>query len=555
MRVDRWVDLAEDFGEPAVPADLRERVEQHVTRLQAEAGAATQRSPRWRSAGRWVAVGVGAVVVIGVLALAAHTRRDSPASLTAGPVHASVTLLAQQGRFSGSGVVGWRTKGHARVTCGAHPAVNSSAGNNGVRPSDLCRALAYYPAHSTESRCSYGSMMGPITPSRVLIRGTINGQAVHLNMGMHCNPPDELARMTGLIWVTVFGEGEAVRAAISESTFTKLTEIAQRQAQLLGDPSVHSAQVVLTTRRRMNSGLGIGYQASQDQSAKVFVIQLIGDFTCNTCSFPAGVQAPTGSAAQDVLSYGSLSATDFGLTKKPVVMQRMGPIMRLSWKPEPQPQILLHRMVGKGAPRQVAAALGTSNRVTSARFGRYGKDRAVLVGVRAHGVQATTEADWSATVIATVVMHDCNQARRGNCPTLFSELAPNGSRTSAGRLTLSHATFPPTLPGIGDQVARRVAAVGLRATSIEVDDVGVVIVIVHAVADDPAKAVRTKAEERSVAIPGLAATLVEISDSRGNLVSISGMSNLGQFGMAWTAPKYRALVPNQMSGTSAQPVS
>ena len=127
------------------------------------------------------------------------------------------------------------------------------------------------------------------------------------------------------------GSSGGLQASISENMRTKLTEIAQRQAQALGDPNVHSAEGVLTTRRRMNSGLGIGYQASQDQGAKVFVIQVVGTFTCNLCSHPPGVDAPTGSAAQDVLSYGSLLGTDFGLTKTPVVMQRMGTVMRLTW--------------------------------------------------------------------------------------------------------------------------------------------------------------------------------------------------------------------------------
>src|SRR5436190_1699088 len=72
------------------------------------------------------------------------------------------------------------------------------------------------------------------------------------------------------------GSSGGLQASISENMRTKLTEIAQRQAQALGDPNVHSAEGVLTTRRRMNSGLGIGYQASQDQGAKVFVIQVVG---------------------------------------------------------------------------------------------------------------------------------------------------------------------------------------------------------------------------------------------------------------------------------------
>jgi hypothetical protein len=356
MPVDRWSGLAEGFGEPALPADLREQVERRVARLQAEADGPRSWSPRFTSVGRWVAAGVGIVLVIAGLAIAAHSRGEQPATGQPRRVEASVVLLAQRGRFGGSSVVGWRTKQHARVTCGAHPAVISSVGNNGIRPSDLCRALAYYPAHSTESRCSYTSIIGPIVPSRVLITGTINGQPVHLNMGMTCNPPAKFARESGLIWATVFGYPDGVKATISENTFTKLTEIAQRQAQALGDPKVHSAEVVLTTRRRMNSGLGIGYQASQDQTAKVFVIQLRGTFTCTECSHPSGADAPTGTAAQDALAFGSLAGSDFGLTPHPVVMQRMGPVMHLAWNPKaPLPD-----KTSQVSPNQLLSELRTS---------------------------------------------------------------------------------------------------------------------------------------------------------------------------------------------------
>ena len=200
------------------------------------------------------------------------------------------------------------------------------------------------------------------------------------------------------------------------------------------------------------------------------------------------------------------------------------------------------------SPHQIAMALGTANRVTSARLGRYGKGRAVLVGVRAQGIRATVEAAWTTYVTTAVVMRDCQIAGSANCPNLFSEAAPNGSVLGAGRLTLSNARFPSSLPSVGKAVARRVVAAGLRATSVEVDNVGVAVVIVRAVATDPAEAVRSKADERSVAIPGIAGTLVEISDSHGNLVSINALCNLGQSGTGWTAPKYRALVPNQMGG-------
>jgi len=163
-----------------------------------------------------------------------------------------------------------------------------------------------------------------------------------------------------------------------------------------------------------------------------------------------------------------------------------------------------HAMVvnGSPSPQQIAMALGTSNRVTSVRLGRYGKDRAVVVGVRAHGIQASVEAAWSTYVTAAVFMHDCQAVGRSDCPKMFNETAPNGSSVQAGLLTLSHTRFPSPRPGLGSAVARRVAAAGLHATSIEVDNVGVGVVIVHAVAADPAMAVRSKADERSVAVRG-----------------------------------------------------
>jgi hypothetical protein len=120
--------------------------------------------------------------------------------------------------------------------------------------------------------------------------------------------------------------------ALDGGTINRLTAIAKSQAQNLGDPSVHTAQAVLTTTRLMNKTLGFGHQPQEDQHSKVYVIQLRGTFTCDSCSHPPGASAPTGTAAQVVLSYHSFSTTDFGLTLHPVTMQRMGTIVSLSWK-------------------------------------------------------------------------------------------------------------------------------------------------------------------------------------------------------------------------------
>jgi hypothetical protein len=322
-----WHDLVRPFGDVQPSTDLLPGI------LEREASLPTERRsrPRLPRAAGWALAAVGVVMVLGVLALAAHSRGNAPTSAPEGGV-TTVMLVGQQGRWDTNHVAAWRTLQRARVTCGANPAIRGASGNNGVRPSDLCRALAYYPAHITDSRCSYTSIIGPLMPRRVVITGSIGGTPVHLDMGMICNPPAELANMHGLIYTAAFGYDNAVKASISESTFRKLTQIAKSEAQNLGDPRLHSAELVLTTRRRMNQGLDYGYQAAEQQDAKVFVIQLRGTFTCTECSHPPGASPPTGTAAQDVLSFGSLTPSDFGLTTHPVVMQRMGPVMHLTWR-------------------------------------------------------------------------------------------------------------------------------------------------------------------------------------------------------------------------------
>ena len=324
---DLWRDLVRPFEDVQPTTDLLPGI------LEREAALPTKRRSRGRlpRAAGWALAAVGVVMVLAVLAVAAHSRGNAstPAD-TGGPT--TVTLVGQRGIWDTDHVAKWRTVRRASVTCGSHPTITATGGNNGVRPSDLCSALAYYAAHSTQSRCSYTSVIGPVVPLRVLITGSIAGRAVHLDMGMICSPPAQLGRATGLIDGIAFGINPAVPGSISEHTIRKLTQIAKTDTQSLGDPRVHGAELVLTTRRRMNQALGFGYQKSEDQNAKVYVIQLRGTFTCSECSRPPGASTPTGSSAQYVLTYVSLTQSDFGLTPHPVVMQRMGPIMHLTWR-------------------------------------------------------------------------------------------------------------------------------------------------------------------------------------------------------------------------------
>lgn len=324
---DSWSDLVRPFADVQPSADLLPGI------LEREAALPGRRRSRRRlpRAAGWALAAVGVVAVLGALALAAHSRGTATGSPPRVGAETTVTLVGQQASVVGGQVVAWRTLAHAQVTCGANPAISGVNGNNGVRPSDLCRALAYYPAHSTDSVCGPGTIKGPYLPRRVVITGSIGGTPVHLDMAEVCNPPAKLATTHELIYVAAFGWNNAVKASISESTLRKLTQFAKSEAQNLGDPRVHRAELVLTTRRRMNQGLGFGYQASEDQTAKVFVIQLRGKFTCTECSYPPGASPPTGTASQDVLSATTLQSTDFGVTPRPVAMQRMGPVMHLTW--------------------------------------------------------------------------------------------------------------------------------------------------------------------------------------------------------------------------------
>ncbi len=339
-----WLELVQTIQDVPAPAELRQEILRRQALLQSDATGkpVTQSDPAGRR--RWVRRGghlpraaavlaaiAGVTAVLAILALAAHSRENAstPAG-RGGPT--TVTLVGQRGIWDTNHVARWRTLRQATVTCGSRPTITSTGGNSGVRPSDLCSALAYYAAHSTQSRCSYASIIGPVNPIRVLITGSIAGRAVHLNMGMICNPPAQLGSATGLIDGIAFGINAAVPGSISEHTIHKLTQMAKTDTRSLGDPRVHSAELVLTTRHRMNQALGIGYQASEDQSAKVFVIQLRGTFACAECSRPPEASTPTGSAAQYVLTYESLTQSDFGLTHHPVAMQGMGPVMHLTWR-------------------------------------------------------------------------------------------------------------------------------------------------------------------------------------------------------------------------------
>lgn len=77
MPVDPWQDLAPEFGEPHPPADLREQVERRAARMQGDGDGTRWHWPR---VGTWLAAGLCCVLVLGALAIAAHSRQAAPPS-------------------------------------------------------------------------------------------------------------------------------------------------------------------------------------------------------------------------------------------------------------------------------------------------------------------------------------------------------------------------------------------------------------------------------------------------------------------------------------------
>jgi hypothetical protein len=156
--------------------------------------------------------------------------------------------------------------------------------------------------------------------------------------------------------------------------------------------------------------------------------------------------------------------------------------------------------------------------------------------------RALVEAKWTSLVTTAVHSRDCAKSIGGHrCADVFVELAPDRSTIESGQLEISTQDFAAPSADIRTQIESRATQAGLEVKSVEVDNVGVAVPIVRLATGDPSKAVGSKAAQTVVADLGLAATLVEIDDSQGNLVSISGVCDLGNDGVGWTAPEYRQL--------------
>jgi hypothetical protein len=116
------------------------------------------------------------------------------------PPTSAINLVAQES--PNTGVVAdlrWKATRHLSLTCGATPA---AAGSTPAEARAVCHAVAYYSHHVPTRPCV---PIGPIPQyRRVLITGSLDGQPLHLAMGLVCNPPPALGHATDAIYSAAF---------------------------------------------------------------------------------------------------------------------------------------------------------------------------------------------------------------------------------------------------------------------------------------------------------------------------------------------------------------
>ncbi|MEA5055426.1 MAG: hypothetical protein VB093_18570 [Propionicimonas sp.] len=119
------------------------------------------------------------------------------------------------------------------------------------------------------------------------------------------------------------------RTPSASDELVQLTRIARDNATSLGrGQQPVTAEAVLTTRGRAEAALDSQSQPSEAGQA-VWLLQLRGLFVCDSCSRPAGAEAPVGSAVQLVLDATSFEGSTFGLTREAVDLVSLGTVVAL----------------------------------------------------------------------------------------------------------------------------------------------------------------------------------------------------------------------------------
>jgi hypothetical protein len=201
------------------------------------------------------------------------------------------------------------------------------------------------------------------------------------------------------------------------------------------------------------------------------------------------------------------------------------------------------------SPGAMARALATRNLVDHVAMRR--RDRTLIVVMRPPPVGEATDgrrargiaAIWTTMVIGTAVRRECLRQRdRRRCAAFVDQAGPNGGRGEGGRIFVSHrGPFPPPPRSAANTVIDQLRAMGATVRSVEIDDIGMTVIVARVSVDDPAAAVRRRLTSRVGEPLHPAATLVEVTDQHGGLVTIEGLCDVCGSGVGWTAPRYRSL--------------
>jgi hypothetical protein len=134
---------------------------------------------------------------------------------------------------------------------------------------------------------------------------------------------------------------------------SQLVSIARGMVASLGDPKVHTAWVMATTKYAAEQATYPGSEPPGPSNPQAFLIAIRGRFVCETCTRPPGAKAPKGTFGYDIWVPNE-GVSDFGLQPHiPAGLHRLGPVITLPLTPPtlPAAQLALQPGVGIGPAR------------------------------------------------------------------------------------------------------------------------------------------------------------------------------------------------------------
>jgi hypothetical protein len=147
----------------------------------------------WRS----ILLGLGLSGVLAGCSLGGGSGAASSGSTPSGstPTTVGLSLVAQESPALGA-TRRWTTTRRISLTCSVAAASGSQSGQA------LCDAVAYYAHHVPTQPCIVRGVI--VKYRRVEITGSLDGQPVHLAMGLVCNPAPRLSRAVQTIYLAAF---------------------------------------------------------------------------------------------------------------------------------------------------------------------------------------------------------------------------------------------------------------------------------------------------------------------------------------------------------------